>query len=276
VNPGILTSGYAPPPMPYGLLGRALPVPMPARPIGWDADAENYLRRVEAADGQSLESGVAVAVNNFVFGCKADGIWYAIKASCILMGARTLSGALTPLVGAAPTNNNFVSGDYDRRTGLIGNGSTKEINSLRNNNADPQNNHHLSVFVSQLSGASAILIGTGATAGGSQILRSSGTHQTRSRNAGAGLTVAGGNITGFRGTSRSSGSEYFDKIAATNRTATNASQTPLNANIFVHSRGGGDFATDRIAFYSIGEALSLDAIESRVSALFNAIGAAIR
>jgi hypothetical protein len=69
-----------------------------------------------------LEIGVQSAYNDFVVGCKADGIWDAIKASCILAGARTLSGSLTPLKGAAPTNFNFVSGDYNRKTGLVGNG----------------------------------------------------------------------------------------------------------------------------------------------------------
>jgi hypothetical protein len=56
----------------------------------------------------------------------------AIKASCILAGARTLAGALVPLAGAAPTNvGPFVSGDYNRKTGLVGDGSTKYLNSNR-------------------------------------------------------------------------------------------------------------------------------------------------
>ena len=89
-----------------------------------DPDAQTYLRAVETADalGLPLEQGVQQAVNQFVIGCKADGIWNAIKASCILAGARTLAGALVPLVGTAPTNvGPFVSGtDYNRKTGLVG------------------------------------------------------------------------------------------------------------------------------------------------------------
>ena len=113
-------------------------------PIDWEA--ADYARRVELADGQPLEQGVFNAINAFVLGCKADGTWNAIKASCILAGARTLAGALVPLVGAAPTNFNFVSGDYNRKTGLVGNGSTKYLNSNRSGNADPQNSHHLCVY----------------------------------------------------------------------------------------------------------------------------------
>jgi hypothetical protein len=103
-----------------------------------DPDAGAYIAAVEAADGQLLEFGVGKAINDFVVGCKQDKIWDAIKASCILAGARTLNGALVPLAGTAPTNFNFVSGDYNRKTGLVGDGSSKYLNSNRNNNADPQ------------------------------------------------------------------------------------------------------------------------------------------
>ena len=95
----------------------------------FDPDAASYIAAVEAADGQALEEGVKQAIDGFVTGCKADGVWDALKASCILAGARTLNGALVPLAGDAPTNFNFVSTDYDRVTGLKGDGSTKYLNS---------------------------------------------------------------------------------------------------------------------------------------------------
>jgi hypothetical protein len=49
-----------------------------------------------------------------------------------------------PLVGSAPTNNGFIGigTDYVRKTGLVGNGSTKYLDSNRANNADPQNSNH--------------------------------------------------------------------------------------------------------------------------------------
>jgi hypothetical protein len=97
----------------------------------FDADAAAYLRAVEAADGQALETPVKRAVDDFFRGTKADGTFSALKAACILCGARTLAGALVPLAGAAPTNNNFVDADYNRETGLVGNGSTKYLDSGR-------------------------------------------------------------------------------------------------------------------------------------------------
>ena len=94
---------------------------------------------------------LANAINGFVVGCKQDGIWDAIKACCIMAAWDGLDGALYPLKGAAPTNFNFVSGDYDRETGLVGDGSTKYLDSNRNNNADPQNNNHICLSVSTAS-----------------------------------------------------------------------------------------------------------------------------
>jgi len=64
-----------------------------------------------------------------VLGCKADGVWSAIKASCILAGARTLAGALVPLVGPDPNSFYFVAGNYNRKTGLKGNGSNQYIDT---------------------------------------------------------------------------------------------------------------------------------------------------
>ena len=52
------------------------------RATGYDADALAYFARVEGASGdnQVLETAVKDAINAFVVGCKADGIWNAIKA----------------------------------------------------------------------------------------------------------------------------------------------------------------------------------------------------
>ena len=131
----------------------------------YDEDAGNYIQAVETADAQALEPATRKAINNFVIGCKQDGIWTAIKASCILAGARTLAGALVPLVGAAPTNNGFIGigTDYVRKTGLVGNGSTKYLDSNRNNNTDPRDSNHNSIFISTAGTGIEIYAGAGLT-----------------------------------------------------------------------------------------------------------------
>lgn len=256
----------------------------------FDPDAATYLRAVEAADGQALETPVKRAVDDFIRGCKADGIWDAIKASCILCGARTLAGALVPLKGAAPTNNNFVSGDYDRKTGLLGNGSTKYLDSNRNANADPQNSHHLSVHVhtappSILAGAPnsfPVYIGTGgAIINASTIGRlnsNSASFYLRHRSS-AFDSLSGVNSLGFVGLSRSASSGYTFRVSGADNTVTRASGVSMNGNIGVYRGGAAEtdftYGAGRYNFYSIGESISLASLDARVSALITAIGAAI-
>jgi len=253
-----------------------------------DPDAMSYLAAVEAADGQALESATRLAVNAFIKGCKADGIWPAIKASCILSGARTLAGALVPLVGSAPTNFNFVSGDYNRKTGLAGDGATKYLNSNRASNADPRNNVHLSVCLSSpgATNANRSHMATGLTNNDlSEIIAlSDGRLVIRNRNANADTNIvsnpAGGGA-GFMGSSRSVGTQYTMRWSGSSRTITSAAEAvsndPSSQSYFLFARNAGPavFSDARIAFYSIGESLDLALLDTRVTALVNAFAAAI-
>ena len=243
-----------------------------------DADAQAYVNAVEVADGQRIEDPVRFAINNFVIGCKADGIWTAIKASCILAGARTLTGALVPLVGTAPTNNNFVSGDYNRKTGLVGNGSTKYLDSNRNNNADPQDSKHLAIQVSQASstGTNRGYIGAGVTNTGSCHLTTNNAGLNLGARANsATLFATGFSVTGFIGLSRSGATTSTARADSTDYSSALASETPLNQNIVVFGRGLVAQADARLAFYSIGESLDLALLDARVTDLINAFAAAI-
>jgi hypothetical protein len=257
--------------------GGALLAPVTA---GFDPDARSYIARVEAADGQPLENGVRRAINQFVVGCKADGIWNSLKASCILAGARTLNGALVPLVGAAPTNFNFVSGDYDRKTGLVGDGSTKYLNTNRANDADPQDSNHNAIFVSSPNtyDTTRYHMSGGGVVNGTNSMLSSTTSQTiafRNRvNVGTNRSGFSG---GFAASNRSSGTAFVSRINGTNTTVSTASQTPTTNNIFLYavSPSLGGYSDSRLAFYSIGESLNLALLDARVTTLVNAIGAAL-
>jgi len=243
-----------------------------------DADARAYLAAVRIADGSNLEPAVAKAISDFVIGCKADGIWSAIKASCILMGARTLSGALTPLVGSAPTNNGpFVSGDYNRKTGLIGNGTTKYLDSNRASNADPQNDYHLSVYVSA-STAAGWYIGDVQSGNVNLLERFSTFHVSYAR---TGSFLSSGNSgVGFFGAARTTSTAWNARNLGTNYTGSAAaSVAPTSRNVFVFAgngpSGASSFSPNRISLYSIGQSLNLATLDSRVTTLYNAIGAAI-
>ena len=255
-----------------------------------DADAQAYVNAVEVADGQRIEDPVRFAINNFVIGCKADGIWPAIKASCILAGARTLTGALVPLVGTAPTNVSFVSGDYNRKTGLVGNGSTKYLNSNRAGDSDPQNNAHLAVQITAIAsgdpGSAPYYIGSGAAGAGAKGLFRAYTNPNLLQHGALPTSnnpiVAGNNTpaSGLLGYSRTGATAFVFRNEGANNAGTTASQTPSSDSTFVLARnnGGGGaerYSNARLAFYSIGESLGLALLDARVTDLINAFAAAI-
>jgi hypothetical protein len=250
-----------------------------------DPDAAAYITAVEIADGQPLEIEVRVAIHSFVKGCKADGIWPAIKASCIMAGARTLAGALVPLVGPAPTNINFVAGDYNRKTGLVGNGSTKCLNSNRASNADPQDNRHLAVFVNSAPVVDQEYIG--ANNSNNQTYAFGPFGGALGMRFGSSTFYAGPpamenmwpGVLGARRTSSTnvdvfSKGQFVQSVALT-------SNPPNSIPYFVFARTLNNVATPvlhssaRLAFYSIGESLDLALLDARVTALINTFGAVI-
>lgn len=250
-----------------------------AIPANFDVDAAAYITAVEGplGDNQTLETGVRVAINDFVVGCKNDGVWNAIKASCILAGARTLSGALIPLAGTVPTNNNFVSGDYNRKTGLVGNGSSKYLNTNRANNADPQNNNHNAVYATQIASVGTYMSNRGAAGNDTGANAMGAGPFFRSRTATA--SVFSSASTGLIAHARSDGASYTARFGGSNTSISTPSNSPLAINLFLFARntdGSPAFFGDaRLAFYSIGEALDLALLDARVTALITAFGAAI-
>jgi hypothetical protein len=255
--------------------------------LNLDPAAAAYIAAVEAADAFVLENGVKTAINAFIVGCKGDGIWGAIKASCILAGARTLSGALVPLVGGAPTNFNFVSGDYNRKTGLVGNGSTKYLNSNRNRQDDPQDSQHTAVYVTAAPNIASVnwLFGAGGGAGGAgatHLAANSSTWvirhscNTPSPPVGTDNTLS---VPTLAGINRASSSSFTYRRNGGVTAYPRASDGRVNANLFLYSTspttGGGELADARFSFYSIGESIDLAKLDARVTALINAYGAAI-
>ena len=245
-----------------------------APPSGYDPDAAAYIASVEgvSGDNQALETAVKDAINAFVVGCKADGIWNAIKASCILAGARTLNGALVPLAGTAPTNFNFVAGNYSRKTGLLGDGFTKYLNSERNDSSDPQNSLHVAAFVTTV--GAQFISAVGSSTGRSSL----GELAARNRST---TTVEGAQVASnsFTGHSRSSSSTFTRRVNGSNISGTVTSQAPTGLNHFIFARNNAGtpdfFGSHRLAFYSIGEALDLALLDARVTTLINAFAAAI-
>jgi hypothetical protein len=248
-----------------------------------DTDADAYIAAVEAADGQALEPGVKFAIKNFVLCCKQDGIWDAIKASCILAGARTRLGALTPLVGAVPTSFNFVDGDYNRKTGLASSsGGNKYINSGQP--VATAGNAHLAFYATQTSGINQVYIGVRSSVAGvvgaSEIFTGSPTTASIIRSQAATGDNPATIVTGLTGLTRSSAANYAFRTGNTNFNITRQSETPAPNNVYVFatnsvSESPSFNSVARLAFYSIGESLDLTLLDARVTDLINAFAAAI-
>ena len=97
----------------------------------YDTDAQTCITAVETADGQALETAVKDAINALVVALKAGNLWTNAAQLLLPCGPRTLTGALVPLKGTAPTNINFVSGNYSRKNGL---GKASNNNAYLNSN----------------------------------------------------------------------------------------------------------------------------------------------
>ena len=269
---------------------------------------QDYIDRVVAADVAAgntlgLEVGVRDAYDVFIrdsinvgdLGTSGGVLSQAnsiIKAAPIMAGARTLAGALVPLVGVAPTRFGTEGGwNYNRKTGTAGNGTNNYLNTGRNNNADPQNDFHMSVHVSA-TGTGGYYLGSNVLVSGSSMIVND-TPSTRdkwnSRSPSADqLTLNTHNIIGFKGSTRNNGSTFSVRTNGATVAPTTigggvlTSATPESSQIYVFARNGtggtpGAFLsnTGRLAFYSIGESLNLALLDARVTALINAIAAAI-
>jgi hypothetical protein len=255
-----------------------------SRVVGYDSDALVYINAVEAADGQALEGSVKDAYNTFVVSCKSDGIWSAIKASCIMAGARTLSGALVPLVGVAPSGFNLASGTYSRVTGLKGDGAAMYLNSNRLSSADPQDNRHLAVFVTtgDTKSSTAAYIGGGAS-GYAGILR--GPTNTLSFYVSNDLqslvmSPPQGDRTGLKSAVRSSATTISGRsggvVAFSGGIASRTDTSSRTINVFAQLYTSvSAYSNSRMSYYSIGEYLDLNKLDARVSGLMVAISGAI-
>ena len=240
---------------------------------GEDPDAKTYLDAVETADTQALETAVRKAVDDFVKGCKTDGIWSDIKASCILAGARTLDGALVPLIGSAPSNTNFVSGDYDRENGLVG-ASLKRINTNRAASADPQNDFHMSAYVHTVP-TSSFAMHVGQADNNTQIFRNSSTDLGWRCRSSTARSPSNSNVTGLIGVNRSASGSYTAYYNGTTATFNDNSISPSSNNLFVLGTTTNLFSNGRVQFYSIGEATNLSLLEARLDTLVADLAAAI-
>lgn len=262
---------------PLRLLGSPSSIPTIDH-YGYDADAQRYIEAVEAADGQRLELQARTAINDFVVGCKSDAIWDAFRCCVVLSGARTLSGALTPLVGPTPTNVNFVSADYNRRTGLIGNGTTKYINTNLAASTIPRDNEHCSVYKGTgfTNSDTSICIGNSLNAVGTTHVRVAVGFISQANSRITTTASVPSHITsGFIGIARRDRrTVQWQHQSGYGEESNYLSNGVVNANWVVYQGWNGTtpwaLVNFRQAFYSVGTYCNIQLLGNRVRAMYDA------
>jgi hypothetical protein len=238
------------------------------RRVSFDPDAADYFARIVSA-GSSISAANKTAVDAFVKGCKTDGIWSAIKASCLLAGPDDLTGALVPLVGPAPTNVDFASGDYNRTTGLKGNASNKYLSTNRNNDTDPETSKHVSVYVTEDHDRSSAKTYLGMTAASPMTVlltvNNSGFFSRVNDTSSTNTSIAGP-YSGLIGVNRSTLSNVDVRANGIDVNRPSVSGPGASFILEVFRRGSNNQLSDaRLSFYSIGESLDLALLDARIS-----------
>ena len=251
----------------------------------YDTDALIYFRAVEQVSSFDLTSVqpwltptyVKFWINNLVIRLKENGSWNSIH-SCVLMRCTSsLAGALIPLKGTAPTNNNFVEGDYNPITGLKGNGSNKWLSCNVNNNVFPRGSMHMSTWITESdtrSGIETRILGTSANWGGSYIyILTNNNWAWANQHTTANVSVgARPSPVGLVAHSRSDASVISYMSPGGNAaTTTSAVQTPYSENITLFSYNGTGVTDARLSWYSLGLGLDLNSLRDSVTVLNEAM-----
>jgi len=247
-----------------------------------DADARAYVAAVRTADGQPLEPNVAKAIDTFVLGCKTDGTWTALAHCCLLAGPRTIAGCCVALKGTAPTSNAFLAADYNRETGLKGDtGNTKFLNTNVNNNTFTQNSFHMSIWVSEpaTTGSYYHMGVGGGGAGSSEIAMFGGVSQFRNQNLSLYGTTPSYQTSGLWASTRNNSTNFDTRTGAntdTSGTRTSAAPAAGSIHVFRTSTFGTLFSPYRLAWYSMGTAVDLGLLRTRLTTYLSDIAAAIQ
>ena len=174
------------------------------------------------------------------------------------------AGTLVPLHPNhdAGTMVDFVTGDWNAVTGLKGDGSTKHVNSNRNNNADGQDDQALGVYCSEAVSTTISYrawIGSG-TSSGSSLLNfrfASVPFVFRSRSSSS-FTVSEDSPTeGYHGISRDNSENFEYRVNSDLAgTGTQTSQIPSSDLIYIFGVPDISFCPSRFPFYNLGPNLS--------------------
>lgn len=255
-----------------------------------DADADDYIERIEDDLLMLVAGAVKQAVNRFVIGCKADasplpGVtnWDSLTVCALMAGWPSWQGCFHQLRGPAKsTNNNFSAEDYTIDGGLKGDNATKWIyTGLTTGTLGtvPQN-ASFSFYTTepegeleQLGGASpgqAARLSFRSETGGAKNFNVGGTRS---------ITVSE-SVAGFCGATKSSGTTGMCRYGNITYPPTIDGLAEFFENpelrVFRNHTGTTSLTQARIAWYHFGLGLDLLALEKRVKQYMREIAGQLR
>lgn len=238
----------------------------------FSAAASDYFARLDAAGLRvtTYDKANARLIDRLV--ANGGNFWPDSGAFCAMAGyLYPGSGTLIPLHPNhdAGTLNAFVTGDWNAVTGLKGDGSTKYVDSNRNNNADGQNDFAMGVYIVDAISTGSTGIGimgarSSDSATSSMILTFDNKYIYRNRsnlqnNPTSPLDAT--LVTGHIAMSRANSANFDIRESGSTENAIRPSVDNSSDNIFIFVRNQsgsayGLFADARLPFYHIGPNLN--------------------
>lgn len=228
--------------------------------VGYDADAQSYIDRVETALGSGLTTPVKDAINDFVVGLKNNSLWTKIYDAGMFIGetatthAETLKGVNDITWFNSPTHAS---------TGTVGNGTNQYGNTNINaSTALTLNNSHAAFYLRTNNNVGVGDIGAqSATNSRITIFPRSAANYISDHNSNVvgRLTAANAVSTGFYVSTRVSSTDYRafkngTQLGTTNATTNDGTFPNLTITIMGVNNSGtvSTFSTREMCYWSVG------------------------
>lgn len=248
-------------------------------PTTADADAILWAQKIEQADQLLLPRAIKVLMSDHVAALKDQNLWSSIQRSAYFFLGQTLAGALRSMKGTDPVGVNLVSGDFNRATGIKGDGSSKNIRLECLANDTAQDSVHLLADFTEnptVDNIAALGYGLGGDGALNIIWRNNPRWQYRGR-VNTVATGTTGTTTGIAGINRASSTTYTpyrNGVAEAEQTVT--SQTPAaNAPLYLLGSSAIIFSNARARWYSYGDSLNVPTYITLVQSFRDAVLALI-
>jgi len=249
----------------------------------FSAEAQNYFDRLDTA-GDTTYTAYKQPLANYIDGLVTLGgaYWDDMLSAASFVGVG-IQGVTVPLRDGMTsiTNNNFVAGDLDQLTGLLGDASTKYIDTGLIGTDLSQDDASISSYITSADSriATWFPIGnsTSGVAGAMHILAKSGSTIDVRCHSGTKFvvdTVDTRTWTGFNGISRDNSANFDWDINGSSGTIVNSSAAPGNTEAISVFASSSLFLTSaRLATYHAGPALDLATLEGLQDTLITEIAA---